>query len=190
MPYCRKCGKKIENDDGYCEECRNRDLIFGSYETSGQSPREEEPSTSGQEKEDEKEQCVVPAQVTEEKPDEPTGRMDGFGFALTSAILGTVALGMLMCVFQLILLAIGSGSNYGAAAIVTIPFAVIGIILSIPPAIIGLVFGIKSIKTFAANKRSGRALPIATLVLGIYGVVNTAVALLVLAIMSLIFGIV
>ena len=190
MPYCRKCGKRIENDDGYCEECRNRDLIFGSYETTGQSPRNEEIPASGQEKEEKKEQLVVPSQVAEEKPNEQSGRMDGFGLALTSAILGTVALGILACVLQLILLAIESGSNYGAAVIVTIPFAVIGIILSIPPAIIGLVFGIKSIKTFAGNKKNGRALPIATLVLGIYGVVNTAVVLLIIAIMSLIFGIV
>lgn len=29
MPYCRKCGKWIETEDLYCDDCRNAEIIFG-----------------------------------------------------------------------------------------------------------------------------------------------------------------
>ena len=29
MPYCRKCGRRIETEDELCENCRNAELIFG-----------------------------------------------------------------------------------------------------------------------------------------------------------------
>lgn len=35
MPYCRKCGKKIETEDTLCDDCRNAELIFGEAASPG-----------------------------------------------------------------------------------------------------------------------------------------------------------
>lgn len=55
---------------------------------------------------------------------------------------------------------------------------IIVILFDAPLGIIGLIFGIQSIKCFNKEKREGRIKPVATLILGIAGVVLSALTLL------------
>lgn len=63
MPYCKRCGKFVQTEGDLCEDCRNSELIFGEFPTTG-AP-------------------VAPA--------DPGTRMDGFPKALVSVILGVVS---------------------------------------------------------------------------------------------------
>lgn len=137
MSYCRKCGKKLEDNSGLCENCRNEELVFGDGS-------EEIMSTVSQE-----------------------GKKDGFVKALLSVILpyaASVLFGMVLGV----IIGLGLLDTLQKSGIV-----IVGM-LFIAPMVISIIFGIQSIKTFVRNKREGKAKPIATLILGIIGLVTSA----------------
>ncbi len=146
MPYCRKCGKEIEQDTGLCEDCRNRELIFEEYE--------QEPVAIDEANKFETEQ-----------PAQSSGRMFGFGKALASAIVGVVSVAFAYIATALALL----GEEGVAGCAVCLTFSIVG-------AIVSLTFGIISIKTFIQKKNEGEIKPIATLVCGIVGCAMTATA--------------
>ncbi len=202
MPYCRKCGKQIETNDEYCEECRNQELIYGNGEATQQS-QAYQPEQPYQQQYQPEQPYQQPYQQQQpygqqfyqqpeqpyqqqpygqpasqpEQPKENSGRMDGFGRALASAILGTVASILMLAGFYTVLFAL----EFAVDEAGKIALAVSGwvyIIISVAPIVLSIVFGIKSIKTFSINKKEGKAKPIATLILGIAGLANGAIALL------------
>ena len=149
MPYCRKCGKQIETNEELCEDCRNEEIIFGDYNSCYDYTKEEN-----------------------------SGRMNGFGKALASCILGSVALSVLSVILNLLVYVIESnqrGSNL--VGIVVLSFFMMGAV------VISLIFGMNSIKTFKANIKEGKAKPIATLVCGIVGCVCSGMSILFVLIM-------
>ena len=89
------------------------------------------------------------------------GKKLGFGKALTSTIMGGIAM-----FFVYIALVLSSAEPVAGLVLA---------IFCIPLVIIPLVLGIKSIKTFAVNKHLSPR-PVATLVLGIIGLSNSAFA--------------
>ena len=91
----------------------------------------------------------------------------GLGKAIASAILGTVGqffIGMALGFLGIQL--VGPG--------VTLVLAMMGIGLSIP----ALIMGISSMRCFFEEKNAGRKKPIPTLIIGIYGMANAAMGLL------------
>ena len=103
--------------------------------------------------------------------------MDGFGRALASAILGTVASILMLVGFYIVLFALEFAvDDAGKLGLATLEWSFI--LISVAPIVLSIVFGIKSIKTFSINKKEGKAKPIATLILGIAGLANGAIALL------------
>ena len=101
-------------------------------------------------------------------------RMAGFGKALTATILSTV--GFIITYITFLASAFG---NYEST------FA--GIFISLPLTIIPMIFSIKSITLFMRCKREGMVKPIPTLILGINGLVNSVVAIL-MGVLSLFFA--
>ncbi len=98
------------------------------------------------------------------QPQPTTGnpRMNGFGKALTSTILGFVS-------FIFSVEAIGFAYESFAAIVL--------LMMTLGMAIPSLVMGIRSIKTFTGAPKQGLPRPIATLVLGITGLSLAAIAL-------------
>ena len=90
----------------------------------------------------------------------------GFGNALTSTIMGSVGFIFGYIAFMLAMLSFG---GIGAASYI-LSFLNLGM------SIVALVLGIGSIKVFSGFKNA-RPKPVATLVLGIVGVVTSALAL-------------
>ena len=104
-------------------------------------------------------------------------RMNGFGKALTSTILGFFSY-----IFSAITLGIAEVGEPGA----TVLFLMMTLGMAIP----SLIMGIKSIKTFTNAPKQGLPRPIATLVLGIVGISFTAIAFLICFISLMIVGLV
>ena len=159
--YCKKCGKKLDYDGDLCEECRNRELVYGDEEKKAEA----ETTSTTYDPFDEPPIGVNPASGYGNSAYVPDNgdRMHGFGKALTAAILSEVA-------------------------VVSVALGVFLILATIAMAVISLVFGIQSIKTFVADKNAGKVKPIATLVCGIAGVVAAAVALFVLVVVGSVVG--
>ena len=102
--------------------------------------------------------------VAEPMPEKPKGsRMVGFGGALTATILGDIAAAFGMIAF-LFSGGFASGDLLGVCAFFAIGAIVMGII--------AIVKGVKSIKVF----RESTPKPIATLILGLAGIVGAALA--------------
>ena len=40
--YCKKCGKKLDYDGDLCEECRNRELVYGDEEKKAEEERKKQ----------------------------------------------------------------------------------------------------------------------------------------------------
>ena len=109
-------------------------------------------------------------QIVEPMPEKPKGsRMVGFGGALTAAILGYIAMAFAMIAFMLWL---GVASFDEIVAYIFF-FCVSALVMSI----IAIVNGAKAIKVF----RESITRPIATLVLGIVGVVGAVGTYILLA---------
>lgn len=109
---------------------------------------------------------AAPVATPAAAPADADNKMFGFGKALTSTLLGFF--GFIFSIICFASSAVGGG--------------IIGFIFFYPAAltmaIISLIFGIKSISTFKARGRACCAKPIATLILGIVGVVLASLAFL------------
>ena len=104
--------------------------------------------------------------TTYQQPQPTTGnpRMNGFGKALASTILGFFAYFF-------------SAITLGFAEVGEIATTIVLLMMTLGMAIPSLVMGIKSIKTFTNAPKQGLPRPIATLVLGIVGLSFAAIAL-------------
>lgn len=155
--YCSKCGKKIDYDSPICKECeeaekslsetffKEEEFFEDKAESSFENPYPDSPHPSST---------------------QPSTKLEGFGKALTSTILGFRAL----VNFFKYANAVSAGLEY--------LFLILGIGLAIP----ALILGIKSIKVYRRVKKEGNVKPVATLILGIVGLVFGALVLLILAV--------
>ena len=103
-----------------------------------------------------------------QQPEEMQGSVTtGLGKAIASVILGTVG--------QFFIgIALGLLSAQLGGAGVALVLAMMGIGMSIP----ALIMGISSMRCFFEEKNAGRKKPIPTLIIGIYGMANAAMCLL------------
>lgn len=186
MPYCRNCGKQIDASEGQlCEECRHQELVFGEYENAPQETTEvtavNEEQTFNQQNYNQQTNgyynqgytnSYTEAPKQEVKPEPKGNRMDGFGRALASTIVGTFSyiFGLVAYAIALAVLENTVSSAVGGS--------IVCFLLAIAPAIIALINGIRSVKLFNERRKEGAKKPIATLVLGIVGIVSAAIALL------------
>ena len=164
--FCRKCGKEIDYDAEFCKECQEMENFFAEPKP--------EPDFFGQD------QPQVPVQ-----PVVTGNRKEGFGKALTSTILSTIAYFVAMIAYGIIIAAMEEvdGGYYNAevdheALMMVVGLGVVFMLAALALAIPALIFGIKSIKCFCRAKREGRIKPIPTLVLGIIGVATSGLVFL------------
>ena len=147
MRYCTKCGKVINYDSSICVDC----VAKAKMESENNVRAAYTPAYPS----------VPVARVNHAVSVTQTSdtKMDGFGMALTSTILASVA-------FFFSMLMIGFSIS-----------AMLGFLILFinPPIVISLIFGIKSITLY--NKYSENK-PVPTLVLGIVGVSLSGMALL------------
>ncbi len=200
MPYCTNCGKEIDVTEGQlCDECRHQELVFGEYETptadARQKPQNEGAQNytaqnyGGQNYNQQnynqqnygqqnfngyqnygQQPYQHPYMQQNVNPVKPGSRKEGFGKALASTILGVIGFVFAMIAYF--------GFVVGAAEDSMLGLGITFMIFTCPFAIIALVNGIRSIKVFSACKKEGKVKPIATLVLGINGVVYAGLAIL------------
>ena len=106
---------------------------------------------------------------------EPENKMFGFGKALTSAILGSVAVFGAAIAFYSVFFEFYFAALYGQDFNFLASLGSgMGNTAVIAMIVVAVIFGITSIKTFIARKKANCAKPIATLVLGIYGLYSAA----------------
>lgn len=161
--YCSKCGKQIDYDAEVCNECAEQEV----------AARDSEPTPT---------------------ENQPTGsRKEGFGRSLASTILGAVGFILSMLAITFAILAAGNllieySESLGVAVPIEayellgesatfITLAIVFSIFTLGVSIPGMIFGIKSMKVFFKAKREGKVKPIATLVLGICGMVASICAI-------------
>ena len=192
--YCTRCGKKIDYDAFVCNECvKQEQEAFAEVKTEESAPAleatpetvTEEPvaDTATAEPVQEPAQEPVNPQPTYtapnnqqyyysnpntsyQQPQPTTGnpRMNGFGKALASTILGIFS--YIFCFVAI-----------EVAAFELAESAVVLFLMALGMAIPSLIMGIKSIKTFTSAPKQGLPRPIATLVLGIVGLCAAAFSL-------------
>ncbi len=138
--FCRKCGKYIPSNADVCADCAAKEAQY------------------------------TPVTPVVNIPTQKGSLMNGFGKALTGAILGFVGVfcslfGYLFSIATLGLAAAGESTE--RQLIFSILFWVFAVGLAIP----ALLFGVRSIKLFIAEKKAGNKKPIPTLALGIGAVV-------------------
>lgn len=150
--YCRKCGKQIDYDAPVCKECAEAEF-FQNY---GQP---------------------APGADTTRPTPAPVGNGSvraGFGGALTSTILGSVAFILGIVVMSMIAATVEYG--YYDASLITAGYVLTVMVMGM--AIPALILGIKGIKTFTYAKNHGHVKPIPSLVLGIAGLSAGAFSIL------------
>lgn len=147
MRYCTNCGKVINYDSSICVDC----VAKAKKEAENNVRAAYTPAYP----------TVPVAQVNQPMPAPQTSdtKMDGFGMALTSTILASVAF-----FFSMLMIGLSISEMLG-----------ILIFFINPPVVISLIFGIKSITLY--NKYSENK-PVPALVLGIVGVSLSGMALL------------
>ena len=163
--YCTNCGKQINYGSSVCAECAraaeakaNGGWQNGAQNGAYQSYYSFEP-------------------ISPEIFDEPqaAGGEEGRKAGLVRAIIAAV----LTQIPAFFLTPLMGGSLENVLAVI-----LLGVL---PCAIVALCFGIASIRCFREARRRGDALPIPTLIIGIYATVNAASLLLVCLLLSLVF---
>lgn len=170
--YCKKCGKQLDHDGDICKACAENEAYFGSAQQESAPAQEAAPT-------------IAPAPAQAAQPIAQDGdKKFGFGKALASTIMGAISNGMASIAsgvplgIELAIMELGYATGSAEIALGGIAITIILALISIGLAIPALIMGIKSIKTFNERKSAGYAKPIATLVLGIIGVVCAGFALL------------
>ncbi len=162
--YCKKCGKFIETESDYCNDCAPKEAPVETVVV-------EESAV-----ETVAEPVCVPAEPVQPKKEGKV--MDGFGPALASTILGNIAY---VCAYVAYLLysmdGVMSVNTYGPT-IAMIVFGVIFTIVAIALVIPALVMGIKSINLFRYAVANKRVKPIPALILGIDATVVSVSAII------------
>lgn len=154
--YCKRCGKFIDYQADVCNECAQAEL--------GVQP--------------------VPAQAQPQAVEQEGSVTTGLGKSIAAVILGIFGFafvyGALIVVSEMGMYAdfdygygYASGVSYEALAAILMVFTMISVGLSIP----SLIMSIASVKTFVNEKNAGRKKPIPTLIIGISGIVYSALAI-------------
>lgn len=175
--FCCKCGKNTGSDFILCHECLAAEMAANAAAepTNATEPQQlQEPVQNVEEPlytQSYAYQPVVAANVV------APSRMQGFGKALTSAIMGFV--GYIWAFVSLGFAASGYSSELIAGFILAL--------MGLPFAIVGLVLGITSLKAAIAQKNQTKVTPIAPMILGIAGLSLAALTLLLLFIVYIIF---
>ena len=174
--YCKKCGKQLDFDGDICKDCAENEAYFGSAQQSAPA-QEAAPAVAPA--------TPAPAPAQTAQPIAQDGdRKFGFGKALASTIMGAISNGMASIAsgiplgIELAIMELGYANGGAELALGGIAVTIIMALISIGLAIPALIMGIKSIKTFNERKNAGYVKPVATLVLGIIGVVCAGLALL------------
>ena len=146
--FCTKCGKKLDDDSIVCRECEEAEAKAENTATvmgySFVSPAA----------------APAPAPIVTAAPAEqgPNTRVAGLGLGIASVVLCFVS-AFLVGIF----LGISSvDPELGFLALLALPLSIVGIVL-----------GANAIRTFFRVKNEKKPVPIATLILGIYGLVNS-----------------
>lgn len=147
--FCKFCGSQTDNRNGICNACF-RDFTATVAPAAPAPSQDYIPVTPTV---PQYPQAYIPNTAPEEKP--KGGRMYGFGMALTSVLL-----------FFVFLIAIGICN-----------VAPMFIIPAIAVLIVSFIFSLISISRFGHCKRTGAPRPIATLILGIHGLVLSGLML-------------
>ena len=199
--FCSKCGKEINYDSPVCHECistmanesQNENVnevketaspilnqqgyaAPATNQPSYSAPVPSQPSYAAPLNSEVPPYAINPAPVYQPQPrpqQQPpltipggkSSRMEGFGGALAAVILSTVGV-----IFFYIITYATALAGIGAYAF--------SMFLAAVPFIVSLVLGIKSITTFVSVKRSGRPVPIATLIMGIEALATSATMIL------------
>ena len=197
--YCRKCGKFIDYDADYCDECIKAEqdsAITGKPVEPVQpaQPNYQQPPYPNYQQPayNQQQGNYYPPYNAQGEPNyydygnqapqqnNQAMKKNGFGKALTATILGgiafVIAYAILMSIYGELISFIDYGSSY---YIDFVAEALTGFILTLPAAIIALVFGTKSIKTFKSTLANYKVKPIPTLILGIVGTVTGATTIIV-----------
>lgn len=146
--YCKKCGKLLPGEADLCRDCFDQ-----ANKAAQQTPYYGRPP-------------VVAVPVDRDN------RMYGFGKALASTIMSESAFfALLFSFFFFLEMVVIEGGPIEVMIGFISYLAVVALI------VIALILGIKSIGTYSRRSREGCAKPVATLVLGIIGVVGSALAL-------------
>ena len=154
--YCKKCGKLLPGEADLCRDCFDQ-----ANKAAQQTPYYGRPP-------------VVAVPVDRDN------RMYGFGKALASTIMSESA--FIAVIFSFVFFFEMIATDAGPIEIMT---AFVSYVALFAVIVVALVFGIRSISTYSRRSREGCAKPVPTLVLGIIGVVSSAIAL----IYALYFGI-
>ena len=158
--YCRKCGKEIDYEAEYCKECQKTNAYY-------------EKMAEGIELTDVVTYEAALKQEQEEELAAKGSRMEGFWIALSSVIVGCVAYILLIVSVSYLALEATAGTTL--------------MLMTLGACIYSLVMGIRSVKCFNAQKEAGKVKPVATLVLGIVGIVIGAGMLFITGIFALMF---
>jgi hypothetical protein len=138
--YCRKCGKYIPSNADVCADCAAKEAQY------------------------------TPVTPIVNIPQKQGSLMNGFGKALTAAILGFV--GFFCSLFGYLFSVVTFGlSTAGESTESQLIFSILFWVFAVGLAIPALLFGVRSIKLFIAEKKAGHKKPIPTLALGIGAVV-------------------
>ena len=138
MSYCVRCGKRLDDDSGLCEDCREQQQNQTTEIANGE------------------------VTATEEKL---TNRKYGFGIALASDIMSVALTVMMMAVVLVMRVAPKDAELAPVVAVFVFPL------------VVSLILGIMAIKTYLRNRKEGDKTHPQTLVMGIVGVVCSALAL-------------
>ncbi len=109
-------------------------------------------------------------------------RMYGFGKALASTILGFVGYFLTMYSFIFIVMALDMG---GDDSVIT---SALFLVMSIAMGVVALILGIKSVKVFTYMKKCNAPKPIATLILGISGIIFAAITFFIAFMVLILFA--
>ena len=187
--YCRKCGKFIDYDADYCDECVKAEqdsAVTGEpvtpptvestfYQQPNQQPYNNYYNPYGQQ--------VPPTYYDytnqNQQQNNQAMKKNGFGKALTATILGGIgffiAYIILMSIYSELMNYINYDSYYYMDFVAE---GLTGFILTLPAGIISLVFGTKSINTFKSTVAKYKVKPVPTLILGIVGTVAGATTII------------
>lgn len=182
--YCRKCGKYIEYNADCCKDCEEVTTYFDGKDSVNPYGAYNNPYGNGNGYNNPygNSNAYGNPYNTHYNAPQPVGdRKEGFGKALASTILSSIAFFLIIIAFSMVSVALEEysyGYYYDDYYSSTMDSAIVLAVLSLSMAIPSLIMGISSMKTFFRAKNAGRVKPVATLVLGIIGLATSALTLL------------